>query len=95
MKEITKAMHPHKKQDMKTDASCAFYGGGCAPKKTQPATFIENPYACVGAYAYLIYIKIKLKKKNIPIGLRPQEEAHTEKYAKTQPELRVTGCAAC
>ena len=30
-------------------------GCGCAlpERNPQPATFVENPYACVGAYAYL------------------------------------------
>ena len=32
-------------------------------RNLQPATFVGNPYACVGAYAYLYIYKIKLKKR--------------------------------
>ena len=60
--------------------------------KTQPATrnFFRLSLGVRRRVCVPYIYKIKIKKKNIPIGLRFQREGNIGKYSETQ--LRVAGC---
>ena len=71
-------------------ASCVFGSHGCASSGRNPQLSLGF-LVHVRAYVYVPYIyKIKIKKKNIPIGLRLRGQTDSEKYSKIQ--RRVAGC---